>query len=154
MNVGREHVVSMVNTLAMAYAGGALPLLLLLTLNNGNPLWVSLNNELIVEEIVRTIAGSIGLLLAVPITTLIASKFLSHKSSGKSNEEGSSNLLQLIKKRLVKLKPPFDFFKKKKKPMTESNIEPADEVHLVDTGSNLSEPIKPEKPTRHKVNLG
>lgn len=79
MNVGREHVVSMVNTLAMAYAGGALPLLLLLTLGNGNPLWVSLNNELIVEEIVRTIAGSIGLLMAVPITTAIASKFLKKK---------------------------------------------------------------------------
>ncbi len=79
MNVGREHVVSMVNTLAMAYAGGALPLLLLLTLGNGNPLWVSLNNELIVEEIVRTIAGSIGLLLAVPITTAIAARFLKKK---------------------------------------------------------------------------
>lgn len=79
MNVGREHVVSMVNTLAMAYAGGALPLLLLLTLGSGSPLWVILNNEIIVEEIVRTTAGSIGLLLAVPITTILAAKFLRTK---------------------------------------------------------------------------
>ncbi len=80
MNVGKEHVVSMVNTLALVYAGGALPLMLLLTIGTGNPLWVILNNEMIIEEVVRTVGGSVGLLLAVPITTLLAAKFIPSKN--------------------------------------------------------------------------
>ena len=81
MNVGKEHVVSMVNTLALVYAGGALPLMLLLTIGTGNPLWIILNNEMIIEEVVRTAGGSVGLLLAVPITTLLATKFIPSKNS-------------------------------------------------------------------------
>lgn len=75
--VGKEHITSLVNTLVLAYAGASLPIFLFFVLNPLNrPWWMILNSELVVEEIVRTLAGSIGLILAVPITTLLAA-FLS-----------------------------------------------------------------------------
>lgn len=73
LTVGREHISSLVNTLVLAYAGASLPLFLFIVLNpQGYPLWFVINSELISEEVVRTLVGSIGLLLAVPITTLLA----------------------------------------------------------------------------------
>lgn len=73
MNIGREHVASLVNTLVLAYAGVSLSLFILFVLNPTNqPYWVILNSELIIEEVVRTLAGSIGLTLAVPLTTILA----------------------------------------------------------------------------------
>jgi uncharacterized membrane protein len=72
INVGREHITSLVNTLAMAYVGSSLPLLLLIYLNLNANLWVIANSELVVEEIMRTLVGSSSLVLAVPITTLLA----------------------------------------------------------------------------------
>jgi len=72
--IGREHITSLVNTLALAYVGASLPLVVLVTLNMRGHLWVVLNSELFVEEIVRTLVGSSALVLAVPITTLIAAK--------------------------------------------------------------------------------
>lgn len=78
MVVGKEHISSLVNTLVLAYTGASLPLFIALILNpSGYPTWFILNNEPIAEEIVRTIGGSVGLVLAVPITTLIASYFAS-----------------------------------------------------------------------------
>jgi uncharacterized membrane protein len=71
MNIGRDHIASMVNTLVLAYAGVSLPLLLLF-INNPHPTSEILNYEFIAEEIVRTLVGSIGLVLAVPITTYLA----------------------------------------------------------------------------------
>lgn len=72
--VGSEHISSLVNTLVLAYAGASLPLFLFMILNPlHQPLWAILNSEIIVEEIVRTLAGSIGLIMAVPITTLLSS---------------------------------------------------------------------------------
>lgn len=71
--VGKEHVASLVNTLVLAYAGASLSIFILFILNPNNvPVWVILNSEIITEEIARTIAGSIGIILAVPITTLLA----------------------------------------------------------------------------------
>lgn len=72
IEVGRDHVASLVNTLVLAYAGANMPLFLLFTLSDTVPTWVALNSELLVEEIVRTISGSIGLVLAVPLTTLVS----------------------------------------------------------------------------------
>lgn len=72
-SIGREHVVSMVNTLVLAYAGSALALFLFIILNPLKlPLWVMINSEDISDEIVRTLSGSIGLILVVPIVTLFA----------------------------------------------------------------------------------
>jgi uncharacterized membrane protein len=71
LNVGHDHIGSLVNTLALAYFGGALPLVLLLSLGF-QPLSVALNSEEIVGSILAVIAASIGLVLCVPITTAIA----------------------------------------------------------------------------------
>jgi len=71
MKVGQDHISSMVNTLVLVYTGAALPLLLLF-IDNPRPFSEVVNYEIIADEIVRTLVGSIGLILAVPITTLIA----------------------------------------------------------------------------------
>ncbi len=78
MRVGVSHMSSMVNTLFLAYAGAALPLLILFSINQPpfTTLGDVINNEQIATEIVRTLTGSIGLVLAVPITTWLAARFI------------------------------------------------------------------------------
>ncbi len=71
MNVGNDHIGSLVNTLVLAYAGTSLPLLMLLHIN-GAGLLQTLNMEIVATEIVHTLVGSLGLILAVPLTTIIA----------------------------------------------------------------------------------
>jgi uncharacterized membrane protein len=71
MRIGRDHIASAVNTLVMAYAGAALPLLLLFSIANAGVGQVA-SSELVAEEIVRTLVGSIGLVASVPLTTLLA----------------------------------------------------------------------------------
>lgn len=78
MAVGKDHIASMVNTLVLVYTGAALPLLLIF-INNPHPFSEVINYEILADEIVRTLVGSIGLMLAVPITTLIASFAYTHK---------------------------------------------------------------------------
>ena len=72
LRIGREHVGALVNTLAIAYVGAALPLMLLLTHSYSQSLSVTLNQELFAAEIIRMLVGSIGIILAVPVTTLVA----------------------------------------------------------------------------------
>ncbi len=71
MNVGLDHIGSLVNTLVLAYTGAALPLLVLLGQSEFG-FSRAVNLELIAAEVVHTLVGSIGLILAVPVTTLIA----------------------------------------------------------------------------------
>ncbi len=71
IGVGKEHVGALVNTLALAYTGASLPLLLLFS-SAGPTSFSIINQEIFATEIIRTIAGSIGLILTVPITTLLA----------------------------------------------------------------------------------
>ncbi|HEY3163866.1 MAG TPA: YibE/F family protein, partial [Candidatus Limnocylindrales bacterium] len=71
MNVGTAHLAATVNTLVFAYLGAALPLLVLLAIQIAS-FSLSVNEEIIAVEVVRTIVGSIGILLAVPATTAIA----------------------------------------------------------------------------------
>lgn len=71
LRLGRDQVASSVNTLAMAYAGASLPLFVLFTLSS-RQLGDVLTGEILAQEIVRTLVGSIGLLAAVPITTALA----------------------------------------------------------------------------------
>lgn len=71
MKVGQDHVSSMVNTLVLVYTGAAMPLLLLF-IDNPRPFSEVINYEIIADEIVRTLVGSIGLIAAVPITTFLA----------------------------------------------------------------------------------
>ncbi|MCA9385070.1 YibE/F family protein [Candidatus Dojkabacteria bacterium] len=78
-SVGKEHISSLINTLVLAYAGAAFPIFILLVANQGEPLWVILNREFIIEELVRTIVGSTTLILTVPITTLLAATIYAPK---------------------------------------------------------------------------
>jgi uncharacterized membrane protein len=75
IRVGREHVGALVNTLVLAYAGASLPLLLHFYMST-ETLSMAANTELLATEIVRTIVGSVGLILAVPIVTLLAVFYL------------------------------------------------------------------------------
>ncbi|WP_026175179.1 YibE/F family protein [Thermus igniterrae] len=71
MEVGYDHIGSLVNTLVLAYAAGSLPLFLLLT-RDPTPLRFLLNTEPFAAEVAAMVLGSLGLLLAVPLTTLVA----------------------------------------------------------------------------------
>lgn len=71
MRVGRDHIASVVNTLFLAYAGASLGLLVLFS-TSGLPLRELVNTELVAVELVKTMVGSLGLLAAVPLTTVIA----------------------------------------------------------------------------------
>ncbi|MEM7091512.1 MAG: YibE/F family protein [Actinomycetota bacterium] len=71
IRVGREHIASTVNTLLLAYVGASMPLLLLFAASD-QALDKVANSELISVEIVRTLCGSIGLVAAVPVTTVLA----------------------------------------------------------------------------------
>ena len=71
MNVGRDVMGTMSNTLILAYTGSALPLLLLFIANHV-PVSKIINLELIAAEIVRALAGSTGLILCIPITAAVA----------------------------------------------------------------------------------
>ncbi len=71
MRVGRDHIASTVYTLVLAYAGGALPLLLLFSVS-GRPLQDVLVGDAVAIEIVRSAVGGIALALSVPLTTAIA----------------------------------------------------------------------------------
>ncbi len=81
-SVGREHAISLVNTLLLAYTGSSFIVFIFFFYNpNNQPYWVLLNNEGFVEEIMKTIIGTAGLLLVVPIVTFLASYF-AHKEFG------------------------------------------------------------------------
>jgi uncharacterized membrane protein len=71
MRIGRDHIASTVYTIAFAYAGAALPVLILVMLYE-RPLGDALTSAELSEEVIRTLVGSVGLVLAVPVTTLIA----------------------------------------------------------------------------------
>jgi len=71
MSVGHDHIVAMVNTLVLAYAGAALPVLLIFSLADTS-LGDAINSEVVASEIVATLVGSIGLIAAAPITTGLA----------------------------------------------------------------------------------
>ena len=71
LRIGREHIGALVNTLAIAYVGASLPLLLLFYGDSVSWL-VTLNREIFAAEIVRILVSSIGVILVVPITTALA----------------------------------------------------------------------------------
>ncbi|MEH0577355.1 MULTISPECIES: YibE/F family protein [Streptomyces] len=81
IRIGRDHIASVVNTLVLAYAGAALPLLLLFSIAQSSVGGVA-NSELVAEEIVRTLVGSIGLVASVPVTTALAALVVSADRPG------------------------------------------------------------------------
>ncbi len=78
MNIGRDIMGTMTNTLILAYTGGALPLLLLTSQIPCNKL---LNLDLVATEVVSALSGSLGLILTIPLTALAAAKLMAKKSS-------------------------------------------------------------------------
>ncbi|MCM2577813.1 YibE/F family protein [Streptomyces meridianus] len=76
IRIGRDHIASVVNTLVLAYAGAALPLLLLFSIAQSSVGSVA-TSEIVAEEIVRTLVGSIGLVASVPVTTALAALVVS-----------------------------------------------------------------------------
>ncbi len=81
IRIGRDHIASVVNTLVLAYAGAALPLLLLFSIAQSSVGTVA-TSELVAEEIVRTLVGSIGLVASVPVTTVLAALVVSADRPG------------------------------------------------------------------------
>ncbi|MGW6390509.1 YibE/F family protein [Streptomyces sp. NPDC055103] len=81
IRIGRDHIASVVNTLVLAYAGAALPLLLLFSIAQSSMGTVA-NSELVAVEIVRTLVGSIGLVASVPVTTALAALVVSADRPG------------------------------------------------------------------------
>src|SRR5690625_1728962 len=71
MRIGRDHIASTVYTIAFAYAGAALPMLMIVSMYDRSMLDTIMSAEM-VDEVVRILVGSIGLVLAIPITTGIA----------------------------------------------------------------------------------
>nr|BFE79687.1 hypothetical protein GCM10020093_022880 [Planobispora longispora] len=69
--VGRSHIASVINTIILAYAGASLPLLLLISVGE-QPVGQVVTNPVLAQEIVRSVAGTLGLIAAVPITTALA----------------------------------------------------------------------------------
>jgi len=83
--VGNTHLGAIINTLFLTYAGASLPLLLLFSVHQEPFITFSqvINHEVIATEIVRTLVGSMGVALAMPISTFLASVFINHKISAK-----------------------------------------------------------------------
>lgn len=85
IRIGKEHIGALVGTLAIAYVGVALPLILLYAKTNF-PLLVTINQEIFATEIIRILVSSIGLILAVPITSLLAI-YIIIKNTGEASED-------------------------------------------------------------------
>jgi uncharacterized membrane protein len=81
INVGRDVMGTMSNTLILAYMGSSLPLVLLLSAQTNIPLLHVMNLNLIVTEFARAVTGSIGLICAIPLTSLITALFLSREKN-------------------------------------------------------------------------
>lgn len=93
MRIGRDHIASTVYTLAFAYAGTALPLILAAALIDRSVVDTLLSGE-IAEEIVRTLVSSIGLVLAIPATTAIAAALCAparHEAAVVGSQAGSAS---------------------------------------------------------------
>ncbi len=86
MEVGKDHIASLVNTLILVYTSTAMPLLLLFV-NANDTFYNTINREVVAQEIVQTLIASIGLILAVPISTAIAAYFFSKMEKVEEDHE-------------------------------------------------------------------
>ena len=91
LRVGRDHIAATVNTLFLAYAGAALPLLILFVTGQDS-LGTVATTELVAVEVVRALCGSVGLIAAVPLTTVLAALVATeapaaHPTAGRAHAE-------------------------------------------------------------------
>lgn len=82
MNIGKDVMGTMTNTLILAYVGSSLTVILMLKGYGFEPYQIANNTQLVLEEVVRAIAGSFGLVITIPITTLVSSVLMGKKESG------------------------------------------------------------------------
>ncbi len=89
MNIGRDVIGSMVNTLILAYTGASLTLILVFAMQKEDfPLIKIMNMEFICTEVVRSLAGLFGMVLAIPITALVASiVYTTHRESDSETDD-------------------------------------------------------------------
>lgn len=85
LEVGKDHIASLVNTLILVYTSTAMPLLLLF-LNNNASFMETVNREVIAQEVIQTLVASIGLIIAVPISTVISAYFTSKQKHVESDD--------------------------------------------------------------------
>ncbi|WP_433876501.1 YibE/F family protein [Sinomonas atrocyanea] len=93
LRIGRDHIASTVYTIAFAYAGAALPLLIIVSLYD-RPFLEAITSSELAEEVVRTLVGSVGLVLAIPMTTAVAVAVV--KATGASRFEGRPSEAALL----------------------------------------------------------
>lgn len=84
MNIGRDIMGTMVNTLVLAYTGSSLNLMILILAYN-KPLIETINYEMIIVEILRALAGTIGLVITIPFTAFLGA-FLATYSKKRSEK--------------------------------------------------------------------
>jgi uncharacterized membrane protein len=99
MAVGRDHIASTVYTIVFAYAGAALPALLIFELSDRS-WWTTLTSAALAEEVIRTLVGSIGLVLAVPVTTAAGAFFA--KAAGSRAGAATDQRLTALRARLAR----------------------------------------------------
>lgn len=99
MNIGRDVIGTMVNTLILAYVGGAITLVLLFMVSDMNLVEI-LNRETIVADIVSALAGSMGVIFTVPITA-VTYALLNKKNSRDEYKKRSDNIVE--GKRTIKI---------------------------------------------------
>ena len=99
MAVGRDHIASTVYTIVFAYAGASLPLLMLFELS-GRSWWTTLTSAALAEEVIRTLVGSIALVLAVPVTTAAGAFFA--KAAGSRAGAATDQRLTALRARLAR----------------------------------------------------
>jgi hypothetical protein len=81
LDVGRSHIAATVNTLFLAYVGAGLPLIVTILVSN-QPRALVFNSEEVATEVIRTIVGSLGIIAAVPFTTLVAAAVVGDEAAG------------------------------------------------------------------------
>ena len=86
MRIGRDHVASTVNTLALAYVGSSIAVMIIFVISELSSVWI-INSEAIAADIVGALVGSIGLIISVPLSTAIAAYVVHH--SGEETKESA-----------------------------------------------------------------
>jgi len=86
LKVGNAHLGAIINTLFLTYAGASLPLLLLFKINKAVSYGQVINNEVIATEIVRTLVGSIGVAISLPIATFLAAYAIKKNQRGQKHD--------------------------------------------------------------------
>lgn len=86
MNIGRDMIGTMTNTLILAFAGSSLNLMIIMFAAGMQP-YQLINNDDTVMEVIKAVAGSIGLVLAVPLTAAAASALMKPKAEGPESEK-------------------------------------------------------------------